>query len=98
MEAIEKQIEADTAVLETLQLEKRIKMNTKKEAELKLEREKEKLNKLEKKIKMNDKKEAEEKLEKERETYSENKETLSGPEEIESCENQSGSWTYSEVD
>ena len=45
-----------------------------------------------------EKKEAGVKLEKERETYSENKETLSGPEEIESCENQSGSWTYSEVD
>ena len=103
-EELEKQIEADTAVLERLQLEKRIKMNDMKEAEVKLEKEKKiKMNdmkeaevKKEKKIQMNDKKEAEVKLEKEKKK-SDAKKTLADP-EIESSEDQSGSWTYSEVD
>ena len=103
-EELERQVEADTALLERLQLEKRIKMNDMKEAEVKLEKEmKIKMNdmketevKKEKKIQMNDKKEAEVKLEKEKKK-SDAKKTLADP-EIESSEDQSGSWTYSEVD
>ena len=59
-------------------------MNDMKEAEVKLEKEK--------KIQMNDKKEAKVKLEKK----SDVKKTVEP--EIESSEDQSGSWTYSEVD
>ena len=100
-EELEKQIEADTAVLERLQLEKRIKMNDMKEAEVKLEKEKRiKMNdmkeaevKKEKKIQMNDKKEAKVNLEKKWDV----KKTVAEP-EIESSEDQSVSWTYSEVD
>ena len=58
-------------------------MNDMKEAEVKLEKE----------IKMNDKKEEEVKLKKK----SDVKKTLAEP-EIERIEDQSGSWTYNEVD
>ena len=76
-------------------------MNDMKEAEVKLEKEmKIKMNdmketevKKEKKIQMNDKKEAKVKEKKK----SDIKKTVAEP-EIESSEDQSGSWTYSEVD
>ena len=43
-------MEEDTAVLERLQLEKRMKMNDQKEVEMKLEREKKRVKKLDAKI------------------------------------------------
>jgi len=45
-EALERQLEEDTAHLETLQIEMRIKMNEKKEAEMKMERKKKRLKKI----------------------------------------------------
>ena len=72
-EELERQVEADTALLERLQLEKRIKMNDMKETEMKMQKKKKRL------------KEANP------------KKTLVEP-EIESNEDQSESWTYSEVD
>ena len=71
-EALERQLEEDTAHLETLQIEMRIKMNEKKEAEMKMKREKNRLNKMD------------------------TKKTF-GEQEIDR-EDQSGFWTYPEVD
>ena len=69
-----------------LEKEKKIKMNDMKEAEVKKE----------KKIKTNTTKEVDVKLEKEKKKL-DVKKTVADP-EIESSEDQSGSWTYSEVD
>ena len=49
---LEQQMEKDTAMLESLQIEKREKMNKKKEAEIKLEKEKRRLEKLDSKIRL----------------------------------------------
>ena len=88
-EELERQVEADTALLERLQLEKRIKMNDIKETKVKLERE----------IKIKPTKEAEMKMQKKKKRLKEAnpKKTLAEA-EIESNEDRSESWTYSEVD
>ena len=52
---LEQQMEKDTAMLESLQIEKREKMNKKKEAEIKLEKEKRRLEKLDSKIRLMEK-------------------------------------------
>ena len=49
---LEQQMEKDTAMLESLQIEKREKMNKKKEAEIELEKEKRRLEKLDSKIRL----------------------------------------------
>ena len=49
---LEQQMEKDTAMLESLQIEKREKMNKKKEAEIKLEKEKRRLERLDSKIRL----------------------------------------------
>ena len=67
-------MEEDTAVLERLQLEKRIKMNNQKEVERKLEMEKRRVKELDAKI------------------------TSLGESEIEGDDQESESWTYTEVD
>ena len=52
---LEEQMEKDTAMLELLQIEKREKLNKKKEAEIKLEKEKRRLEKLHSKIRLMEK-------------------------------------------